>query len=180
MRRSFVTVGFAVLVGASIVQAQSQQQAQATPPAQQQAAAPAQTPAPADPLRFTTDDAAIIVQVAPGKGADFESAYSSIMTALNGSTKPELKALGASMRIFKVSAAIPPEQPSLYMVLVTGASKDLSYNYGKIIYYSGKEPGAEYAGIFAKQEDATAVYTKIKDAIMPNGINPWPLAKIGG
>lgn len=181
MRRSFVTVGFAVLVGASIVQAQSQQQEPAAPSASQQPAAPAQTPAPApDPLKFTTDDAAIIVQVAPGKGADFESAYGSIVTALNASTKPELKALGASMRIFKVAAAIPPEQPSLYMVLVTGASKDLSYNYGKIIYYSGKEPGAEYAGIFPKQEDATAVYTKIKDAIMPNGINPWPLAKIGG
>ncbi len=181
MRRSFVTVGFAVLVGASIVQAQSQQQAQAAPPAQQQAAAaPAPQTPPADPLRFTTDDAAIIVQVAPGKGADFESGYNAIITSLNASATPELKALGASMKIFKVSAPIPPEQPSLYIVLVTGASKVLSYNYGKIIYYSGKEPGTEYAGIFPKQEDATAVYTKIKDAIVPNGINPWPLAKIGG
>ena len=62
--------------------------------------------------------------------------------------------------------------------MVTAAAKDLSYNYGKIIYYSGKEPGTAYSGIYEKQEDATAVYTKIKDSVA--SINPWPLAKIGG
>ena len=81
------------------------------------------------------------------------------------------------MKVFKVSAGTPADQPSLYVLLVTGASKELSYNYGKVIYYSGKEPGAEYAGIFPKQEDATAVYTKIKESVA--SINPWPLAKIG-
>ena len=175
MRRSFVTVGFALLVGASIVQAQSQQpSAQAAP---QQAAAAAPAPA-ADPLKFATDDAAIILQVAPGKGADFEAGFGSLLGALNGSAKPELKAFGATMKLFKVSAGTPADQPSLYVLLVTGASKDLSYNYGKIIYYSGKEPGTTYAGIYEKQEEATAVYTKIKDSVA--SINPWPLAKIGG
>jgi len=178
MRRSFVTVGFAVLVGASIVQAQSQQSA-ATPASQTPAAAaPAQAAPAADPLKFTTDDAAIIMQVAPGKGADFEAAFGSVLTTLNGSAKPELKAFGATMKLFKVSAGTPADQPSLYVLMVTAAAKDLSYNYGKIIYYSGKEPGTAYSGIYEKQEDATAVYTKIKDSVA--SINPWPLAKIGG
>ena len=100
-----------------------------------------------------------------------------MIAALTGSEKAELKAFGATMKVFKVSAGTPADQPSLYVLLVTGASKELSYNYGKVIYYSGKEPGAEYAGIFPKQEDATAVYTKIKESVA--SINPWPLAKIG-
>lgn len=157
MRRSLVMVGLALLVGVSTAQAQTQ--------------------APADPLKFTTDDAAVIFQVAPGKGADFEAGMGQMIAALTGSEKAELKAFGATMKIFKVSAGTPADQPSLYVLLVTGASKELSYNYGKVIYYSGKEPGAEYAGIFPKQEDATAVYTKIKEAVA--SINPWPLAKIG-
>ena len=179
MRRSFVTVGFAVLVGASIVQAQSQQQEPAASSASQQAAAaPAQAAPAADPLKFTTDDAAIVIQVSPGKGADFEAGMGSMLSALNSSEKPELKAFGGTMKLFKVSAGTAADQPSLYVVLVTGASKDLSYNYGKILYYSGKEPGTAYAGIFKTQEEAAAAYGKIKDAVA--SINPWPLAKIGG
>ena len=169
MRRSFVMVGLALLVGVATAQAQTQP----APAASQ--AAPAQ--AAADPLKFTTDDAAVIFQVAPGKGADFEAGMGQMIAALTGSEKAELKAFGATMKVFKVSAGTPADQPSLYVLLVTGASKELSYNYGKVIYYSGKEPGAEYAGIFPKQEDATAVYTKIKEAVA--SINPWPLAKIG-
>jgi hypothetical protein len=176
MRRSFVTVGFAVLLGASIVQAQSQQSA--ATPAPQQPAAPAQAAPAADPLKFTTDDAVIVMQVAPGKSADFEAGMGSMLSALNGSAKPELKAFGATMKLFKVSAGTAADQPSLYVLQVTGASKELSYNYGKILYYSGKEPGTAYSGIFEKQEDATAVYSKIKDSVA--SINPWPLAKIGG
>lgn len=169
MRRSLVMVGLALLVGVATAQAQ-------TPPAQAASqAAPAQ--AAADPLKFTTDDAAVIFQVAPGKGADFEAGMGQMIAALTGSEKADLKAFGATMKIFKVSAGTPADQPSLYVLMVTGASKDLSYNYGKVIYYSGKEPGADYAGIFPKQEDATAVYTKIKESVA--SINPWPLAKIG-
>lgn len=172
MRRSFVTVGLAVLVGASIVQAQSQQQAPAAPAAQQAA------PAPADPLKFTTDDAAVVIQVGPGKSADFEAGWSDMMKAMAASTKPGVPELGASMHLFKVKAEMPADGPSLYMLNVTGTSKTLSYNYGKIIYYAGAEPGDAYAGIFPTQPDATAVYTKLKDSIL--NITPWPLAKIGG
>ncbi len=179
MRRSFVTVGFAVLVGASIVQAQSQQQASAAPPASQQAAAaPAQAAPVADALRFTTDDAAVVIQVGPGKNADFESAWGDMLKAMAASDKPGIKEQGASMHLFKVAVDMPAEQPSIYMLQISGVSKTLSYNYGKIIFYAGNEPGAAYAGIFATQEAATPVYTKLKDSIL--NLTPWPLAKIGG
>jgi len=176
MRRSFVTVGFAVLVGASIVQAQSQQQAQAAPPAQQQAAAPAQ--AAADPLKFTTDTAAIFFSVNPDKTADFEAGYKAMFAALAASTKPGMKELGASMALHKLAAPPQPGQPAIYVMWIANPSKDFSYVYGKILYYSGKEPGDKYDGIFEKQEDATAAYTKLKDSIV--SINPFPLTKIVG
>jgi hypothetical protein len=183
MRRSFVTVGLALLVGASVVQAQSQQQTSAAPPASQTpAAAPAQTPAPApDLLKFTSDEAMMVMQIAAGKSADFEASWTDMLTTMAASDKPGVKELAASMHTYKVNApGMAADQPSIYVVQVTGASKTLSYNYGKIIFYAGNEAGAAYAGIYPTQEAATAVYTKIKDSIVPNGINPWPLSKIGG
>jgi hypothetical protein len=176
MRRSFVTVGLALvgaLVSAKTLTAAPLAQDPAAP-AQQQTAAPA---AP-DPLKFTTNDAAIVVQVAPGKSADFESGYSELMQKLAASTKPELQTLGQSMKVYKVAAEAPAGSPTIYLIHITNASHDLSYNYGLLIYYSGKPAGAAYDGLYEKQEDATVLYTKLKDAIAQ--INPWPLAKIGG
>ena len=66
----------------------------------------------------------------------------------------------------------------IYVLWISPVSKEFSYVYGKILFYSGKEPGDKYDGIFEKQEDATAVYNKLKDSIV--NINPFPLSKIGG
>lgn len=176
MRRSFVTVGFALLVGASIVQAQSQQSA--APPASQTpaAAAPAQAAPAEDPLKFTTDTAAIFFSVNPAKAADFESGYNAMFTALAASTKPGMKELGASMALHKLAVTPQAGQPVIYVMWIANPSKDFSYVYGKILYYSGKEPGDKYDGIFEKQDDATAAYTKLKDSIV--SINPFPLSKV--
>lgn len=172
MRRTFVMVGFALLVGVSTAFAQTQQTT-AAPAAQ--AAAP-QAPA-ADPLKFTTDVGAIFFSVTPEKAADFEAGYKAVFTALAASAKPGMKELGASMQLHKLAAPPVAGQPVIYVMWITPTSKEFSYVYGKIIYYSGKEPGDKYDGIFEKQEDATAAYTKLKDAIV--SINPFPLSKIG-
>ncbi len=174
MRRSFVAVALAVIAGASI----QAKDITAAPPAQQAAAAaPAQTPA-ADPLKFTTDDAGIVVRVKPGKSADFEAAYAELLKVMAASTKPGVPALASSIKVFKVNVDLPADQPSIYFIQITGASKDLSYNSGLIIYYSGKPQGATYDGLFEKQDEATALYTKVQDTIMD--MTPWPLKKIGG
>ena len=172
MRRSFVMVGFALLVGVSTAQAQTQQ-AMAAPAATQAAQAPA-----ADPLKFSTEVGAIFFSVNPEKTADFEAGYKAMFTALAASAKPGMKELGASMQLHKL--AVPPQagQPVIYVMWISPASKDFSYVYGKILFYSGKEPGDKYDGIFEKQEDATAAYNKLKESIV--SINPFPLAKIGG
>ncbi len=178
MRRSFVTVGFAVLVGASIVQAQSQ--TPAAPPASQTpaaAAAPAQAPA-ADPLKFTSDSAAIIFSVKPEATADFEAGYKALLAQMAVTAKPGMKELGASMQLSKLAVPAQAGQPVVYLMWIQTPSKDLSYVYGKILFYSGKEQGDKYDGIFEKQEEATAVYQKLFGSIA--AINPFPLNKVGG
>ena len=179
MRRSFVAVALAVVAfGVSTVQAQANT---AAPPAQTPAAAaPAQAPA-ADPLKFTTDDAIVIFQVTAGKETDFETGFKSMLTALGASAKPELKALGASMSLSKAQITAPN---AMYVLMIHGASKSLSYAWGKIIYYSGGEAGATPAMIVEKREDADAMFKQIGDSIATAGgapqVSVLPLAKIGG
>lgn len=186
MRRSFVTVGLALvgaLVSAKTLTAAPLAQDPAAP-AQQQAAAPA---AP-DPLKFTTDDALVIIQVTPGKGMDFENGWKQMMDAMRASDNAEIQALAGTMSLSK--AAIPGQE--LFVLQVHGASKTLSYNWGKIIYYAGKDPGPEATlllktpegGDAAKtRESADAMYKMINDAILVNGgaqqISVLPLNKIG-
>jgi hypothetical protein len=176
MRRSFVTVGLAALVVAAVAQATLT----AAPPAQQAAAAPAQAPA-ADPLKFATDDAVVIFQVTSGKENDFETGFKAMLTALGASAKPELKALGASMTLSKADIQSPN---AMYILAIHGASKDLSYAWGKIIYYSGGEASATPAMIVEKREDADAMFKQIGDSIVMAGgapqVSVLPLKKIGG
>ena len=180
MRRSFVAVALAVVaVGASTVQAKANT---AAPPAQQAAAAapaPAQAAPVADPLKFTgVDDVVLVIQVKQAGAADFESGFAAMLAALAKSTSPDLVAHGKSMTLSKVDLALPPEQPSLYVLSIHNPSKDLSYTFGLILFYSGKPQGPAYAGILPTQDEALAIYKKVQDSIV--NINPWPLKKIGG
>jgi hypothetical protein len=155
MRRSLVTVGLAVLFGASIaVQAQAQ-----TAPAAP-AAAPQQ--APPDPLRFTTDDAAVVIQVVPAKAADFEAGWKTMSAALAASDNPELKATGASMTLRKCVTCSQPTA-EVYVLEITGVVKTVSYNWGKLIYYAGKEASPDAALLWKPKEgqDALAHRTEI-------------------
>jgi hypothetical protein len=175
MRRSFVPVVLAMVFSASIAHAQG---TTAAPPAQQPAA-PAPQAAPADPLKFTTDDAVVIFQVQPGKETDFETGFKSMLAALAANAKPELKALGASMTLSKAQIPNP-----MYLLSIHGVQKNLSYAWGKIIYFSGGEQSATPAMIVEKREDADLMFKQIGDSIVTAGGQPQvsvlPLVKIGG
>jgi hypothetical protein len=174
MRRSFVAVALVLFAGASIAQAQG---TTAAPPAPQ---TPAAQPAPAaDPLKFSgAEEVLLVIQVKPGKSADFEAGFADMTKALAASTKPELVAHGATMKLNKVAmAGAGADAPSLYVLQINKPTADLSYNFGLILFYAGKPQGAAYEGPLAKQEDALAIYNKIQENIA--SINPWPLTKIG-
>ena len=177
MRRSFVAVALAVVaVGASTVQAKA---ITAAPPAQQAAAAaPAQAAPAADPLKFTADEVQVVISVKPGASADFEAGFAAMLAALGKSAKPELVAHGKTMTLQKIDVPFPADQPTLYVLAIHGASKDLSYNVGLILFYSGLPQGTVYSGILPTQEEALAIYNKVQGNI--TNMTVWPLKKVGG
>src|SRR5688500_19397414 len=95
----------AVLAVSTAASAQGQQQ---TPPAAQQApAAPA-----ADVLKFSSQTAIVFNQIKADKTADFESVWTEIKAGLAASSKPELQAQAASMKMFKLDVQRSEEHTS--------------------------------------------------------------------
>src|SRR5688500_8969282 len=101
----------AVLAVSTAASAQAQQQ---TPPAAQQApAAPA-----ADVLKFSSQTAIVFNQIKADKTADFESVWTEIKAGLAASSKPELQAQAASMKMFKLDVQLPPTEPRIYLFYI--------------------------------------------------------------
>jgi hypothetical protein len=155
----------ALLCGAAGLSAQGQ----AAPPAGgQQPASGGQQAAQADALKFTTEAAVVIWQVKPASAADFESSWTAIKTKLSASDKPDLKELGDSVKIFKASVPAAADQPVVYVMEISPASKTLSYDPARILYTPDMWP----------REEADALFKKIADSIA--NISALPLTKVGG
>lgn len=146
-----VIVG-ALLCGASSLRAQGQ--------------APA---AAADQWTITTPQGLMIFQVDPAKTADWESAWADIKTKLSALTaKPDHKALGESINMFKVASASPDAtQPAIYVMYLNPPAK-ISYDPTKFLFAEGVMPRPEADAIFAK------ISASFK------GMNVLPLTKVGG
>lgn len=131
----------------------------------QDAPAPAAAPAAPveDPFKFTSDAALIIWYVKPEQTAAFENVWGSIRGALAVSAKPELKALGDSLHIFKAPGD-PTPQGVTYFFVANPASKTVSYSPSPFLLFE--------AGLF---DDATArkLFEQLNASI--NNINPLPL-----
>ena len=136
-------------------------QEQAPPAAGQQAAQ-------ADALKFSTEAAVVIWQVKAANAADFESSWTAIKTKLGASDKPDLKELGDSLKIFKASVPTAADQPVVYVMEISPASKTLSYDPARILYTPDMWP----------REEADALFKKIADSIA--NISALPLTKVGG
>lgn len=151
--------------GASAVRAEQApaQGGQATAPAGQT------PPAQADPFLITAEQALIIFQVDPTKTADWESAWAESKTKLSAlADKPDYKALGESIHMFKVAgASADPAQPAIYVLHLSPPAK-VSYDPTKFLFAPGVMPRAEADAIFAK------ISASFK------GVNVLPLTKVGG
>jgi hypothetical protein len=160
-RRTVKTVALAcVLCATSAKYAYAQDAAPAAAP-------PAQ--AKPDPFKFSADNLIMVWTVKPEKTADFESAWTAIKDKLTKSEKPDLKELGTSINILKVDVPPTAGAPVVYLFHLNPPSKTLTYEPTFILYSSGA---------FPERPEADAIYNKLKDAIQ--GMNPWPLKKIGG
>ena len=160
-RRAAMGLGLAAVLGVATLSAQ-----QTTPPPAQQPAAPA-APAPEDPFKFKTDVGVVLWFIKPDKTADFESVMGTIKAKLTASDKPEWKAVGDSMKVWKIDLPANPQQGLTYLVIIDPASKTNSYSPTEILYNSG----------LFERADADMIYGKLKETF--NQIFPWPAVKVG-
>jgi len=155
-RRILVSAGLAaVLVAGSSAHAQDAAAAQ-----------------PADQFLFKTDTAMVTWQVKADKSADFESAWQAIKAKAMANGKPELKALGESLKMYKPDAK-PQEVQGvgpvvLYYFILDPVSKGVSYDPSNLLFGDG-------VGLFERAE-ADPVFEKLKNSIV--GIGPQAVTKI--
>jgi hypothetical protein len=164
-RRAFVmaTLGGLVAAGPRIAFAQAP-----AAPAPAAPAAPAeQAPPPKDEFQFSSDAAIVLWTIKPEATNDFELVWKTVKGKLAASDKPEMKALGDSMQIFKVEM-VPGAAPGpvTYMFVMAPVVKGATYHPIKILYESGIFPREEAQPLFEKLSGA---YT---------GINPLSLVKV--
>ena len=170
-RRIVIGVGILAVLGAARVSGAQDAPPQGAPPA----GPPAQgAPAPGagpDQFMFKSEVGMIQWQVKADKAADFDSAWSAIRTKLQSAPKPELKALGDSLKMFKSEAA-PVNAPGVgniinYYFIVDPASNALSYDPSKLLYDSGD--------LFQRAE-ADALFNKLAESLA--GIGTIPLKRL--
>ena len=122
--------------------------------------------AAADPFKFSSDAAAIIWTIKPDQTENFESVWSVIRTRLIASPKPELKALGEGLRIFK--ANVPPSPQGItYFFFADPVSKTTSYEVSPFLLFT--------SGLFERAE-ADELLKMIQATIVQ--INPVPLSAV--
>jgi hypothetical protein len=161
-RRMVATVALVAVLGVGST-AWAQEAAGAEPAAQE--AAPAQPPAP-DPFSFNSEAAAIIWQIKGNMVADFEDVWAQVKAKLAMSEKPELQALGTSLRIYR--AATPPTaQGQSYFFIADPVVPAVSYSLSPYLLFE--------AGLFTREE-GEALFARINQAI--DGLNAIPLVKV--
>jgi hypothetical protein len=152
-RRTFLTMGLAAALCTSPSALQAQGAAGAAPP-----------PAQADAFSFASADSGMIIWPVPeAKVADFEAVWAEILAKLATSDKPNLKELGASIKILKPN--VPGAgQPISYFILADPASKSTSYSPVYLLYESGLFPREEGDKLFKR--------------LPTDGISALPLKKV--
>lgn len=114
----------------------------------------AQAPAE-DPFKFDkTGSGVMIFTIKPEAVPEFDRIWSEIKKRTAASTDENLKALGASLHIYKFAVGTPDGQT--YVVTADPASKTLSYSLSPFLLFESK--------LFTREEGEAAL-NSIKDAI---------------
>jgi hypothetical protein len=149
-RRVVLSLGLAAVLGAALPAAA--QTAPATPPAPQ-----------ADPFKFSSDAAAIIWIIKPDQTQQFEDVWKVIRGRMATTDKPDLKALGDNLKVYKMP--VVAGQPVQYLFIADPASKTLTYQPSPYLLFD--------SGLFPERKEATELFDKLSATIQ--GINPQPL-----
>ena len=119
-----------------------------------------------DDFKFSSDAAIMVYTVKADGTGDFESMWTAIKTKLTASDKPELKALGESLRWYKVEGGPTPDG-QIYFFVADAASKTTSYGLSPFLLFNSQ--------LFTRAE-ADELFKKVNTAIV--GLNAIPLKKM--
>lgn len=138
MMRRLLRTGSGAMLAATLLaaggQALAQGDAASTPPA-----------AIADPFKFSTDAAFMLYVVKVGETENFELLWSVIRSRLAASSRTDLKALGASLTIYRMGApAGSPLTEVTYLFLADPATKTASYSVAPFLLFE--------SGLFGRAE----------------------------
>jgi hypothetical protein len=133
-----------------------------TPPAPPKSGA-----TPPTGLSFVADAGLVLFTVKADGAGDFETFFAKVKEALEKSTKPEYKQIGAGWKVYKVTDTLQAGQ-LLYASVMDPATKGVDYDPVKIL--------SELSS-----PEVTALYPKFKDALISvNRLNLQPVMKMGG
>jgi hypothetical protein len=157
-----------ILVAGLMWTAASVQAQEAPAPAPSQPQPEAQAPAPPqdDPFKFKSDAAIIFWSVKPEQTAAFERVWSTIRARLEGAERPDLKALGQSIKIVRPEGP-PTPQGVPYFFIIDPVSKTLTYQPSPFLLFQ--------TGLFEDAE-ARQLYEQLMASV--NGINPTPVTPV--
>jgi len=126
----------------------------AAAPAPPPASSPQQAePAATDPFKFDSAAGLISWVVKPQEAENFELVWSVIRSRLAASRQPELRAVRASLTLFK--ADTPGESDLTYFLVIDPASKGTSYSVSFLLYESGMFERPEAEELFGTLQKAT-------------------------
>lgn len=120
----------------------------------------------ADPFRFKSDAAVMIWAIKPDQTEAFESVWNVILSRLKASSKPELKALGEGLTIFRADTPGNPGEATYFMI-ANPASKTTSYELSPFLLFE--------SGLFERPE-ADELYKLVSGTIVR--INPFPVNQV--
>ncbi len=138
-----------------------------------------------DPLKFDgTHPAMILLSIKADQEAGFTGAIAAMKAGLAAHSDPAAQALGKSMQLLKLnvpaSEQVPGQGPVfVYIVHIDTPSANVSYNFMRLLYYSGYfvpltdkgEPG----GTPEERKKVDDIYNPLVAAVV--NITPWPLVK---
>jgi len=104
--------------------------------------------------------------IKPDQTSQFEEVWKLIKGRMASSDKPDLKAMGDGLKVYKMPAQ--PGQPVRFLLLADPSSKTLTYEPSPFLIYN--------SGLFPERKEAEEVYNKLAATIQ--GLEPMPLVVI--
>ena len=117
----------------------------------------------------------IVWQVPADTVAEFDGAWSELLSKLSANDKPDVKELASTIKIYRPDTPVPGQLVS-YFIIADPSSKTLPYSPVYLVYESGIFPATPEG---RKEADALFAKMPLPGKVEGVSISALPLAKVG-